>query len=153
MDKELFNQLIKVIDEGNDLIQEYDAHYHEFENIMLYPVETQTIRIIGDNSKITTSDIAKKLNKSVSASSQILTKLEKKNVLIKETDSSNHRKIVLKLTDIGKRIYQRHDEMEREILERYYNQLKKIDSQKIKTYIEIQEELNKQYRQDINESF
>ena len=52
MDQERFDNMIKVIDESYDLIQEYDSKPRQFGKVMLYPVETHTLAIIGNHPGI-----------------------------------------------------------------------------------------------------
>ena len=54
MDQERFDNMIKVIDESYDLIQEYDSKPRQFGKVMLYPVETHTLAIIGNHPGIYT---------------------------------------------------------------------------------------------------
>lgn len=152
MNKELFNEMIEVIDQGYDLIEEYDNHSHQFDGILLYPVETHIIKIIGNHNGITTSEIANTLKRTVSACSQILKKLEKKELIVKEKNPNNNRKYHLYLTEKGKIIFLQHNQMEKDILKRYYQNMKILSDEEMKIYIKIQKLLNQEYMQDIEES-
>ncbi|WP_455682572.1 MarR family transcriptional regulator [Thomasclavelia sp.] len=153
MDKKLFKQVIETIDEGYDLMQEYANKPHQYHNLMLYPVETHTLQMIGNNPGITASLISKMLNKTPSACSQILRKLEKKELILKAKNPENNREYKLYLTDISKVIYDLHEQRDDKILSRYYQNLTVLTNEEIQTYLKVQKALNKEFKQDLEESF
>lgn len=149
MNKELFNTMIEVIDQSYDLINEYENKTHQFENTMLYPMETSIIKIIGIHPGITVSEISIMLNHTVSACSQILKKIEQKNLIIKEKNKDNNRKYHLYLNDEGKKVFIKHQDMENNMLDRYYQDMINISDDEIETYIKIQKILNNEYIKDL----
>lgn len=153
MDKKLFNQMIETIDEGYDLMLEYANKAHQYHNMMLYPVETHTLQMIGNHPGITASFISKKLNKTPSACSQILRKLEKKELIIKVKNPDNNREYNLYLTDLSKVIYAQHEQLDDNILSRYYQNLSTLTNEEIQIYLKVQKALNKEFKQDLEESF
>lgn len=153
MNKKLFNQMIAAIDESYDLMQEYASIPHQYHNIMLYPVETHTIQIIVNNPGITASLIAKRLNKTLSACSQILGKLEKKKLIFKIKNPNNKREFNLYLTESCKIIYDLHEQLDDRILSRYYQNLDYLTDQEIEIYLKVQRALNNEFNQDLKESF
>lgn len=152
MDKKLFNEMIAVIDEGYDLIQEYDSRTRQFNEVMLYPVETHTLAIIGNNPGINASMIAKELKKTLSASSQILKKLEQKDLVSRIKNPDNNREYNLYLTNTSKVIFELHKQFDNKIMDRYFNDLSNFSDEEIKAYIKVQKALNKEYDQDVKES-
>lgn len=152
MDKGLFNEMIKVIDEGYDLIQEYDSKTRQFNDVMLYPVETHTIDIIGNNPGINASMIASELKKTLSASSQILKKLEQKGLVSRIKNPDNNREYNLYLTDTSKKIFELHEQFDNRIMNRYISNFTNFTDEEIKAYIKVQKALNKEYLKDVKES-
>lgn len=152
MNKELFKEMIEVIDQGYEFIEEYDNRTHQFDELLLYPVETHIIKIVGNHNEITTSEIARILNRTVSACSQILKRLEQKGLIYKKKNPHNNRKYHLSLSEKGKNIFYQHDQMEKEILKRYYQNMKMFNDEELKIYIRIQKALNQEYMIDIEET-
>ena len=116
MDQERFDNMIKVIDESYDLIQEYDSKPRQFGKVMLYPVETHTLAIIGNHPGINASMIAKELKKTLSASSQILKKLEQKGLISRTKNPHNNREYNLYLTVGGRQIFDLHGQFDKKIM-------------------------------------
>lgn len=152
MNKELFTQMITTIDESYDLMLEYANKPHQYNNLMLYPVETHTIQMIGNYPGITASLIAQKLNKTLSACSQILRKLEHKELIIKVKNPTNNREYKLYLTDSCKTIYNLHEQLDAQILLRYYQNLNHLTNEEVEIYLKVQKLLNKEFKQDLEES-
>ncbi|WP_308698699.1 MarR family transcriptional regulator [uncultured Thomasclavelia sp.] len=153
MDRKLLEQLITVVDEGFDIMQEYANKPRQFNGIMLYPVETQTLEIIGQNPGITASKIAKELKKTLSASSQILKKLEQKELVSRIKNPHNNREYNLYLTDVSKSIIDLHSELDEMIYSRYQEDLKDLSNEEILNFIKVQKVLNKEFLRDLEESF
>lgn len=152
MKKKLFDQMIETIDESYDLMQAYASIPHQYNDLMLYPVETHTIQMIGNHPGITASLIAKKLNKSPSACSQILRKLEKKELIVKIKNPDNKREYNLYLTDSCKIIYELHEQLDKRILSRYYQNLNYLTNEEIEIYLKVQKALNDEFNLDLHES-
>lgn len=75
---------------------------------VLHPSEIHTIEVIGNNSGINVTELAEKQGVTKGAVSQIISRLEKKKLIIKMKEIDNDRKICLKLSDIGWKAYQGH---------------------------------------------
>ena len=139
MDQERFDNMIKVIDESYDLIQEYDSKPRQFGKVMLYPVETHTLAIIGNHPGI-------------NASSQILKKLEQKGLISRTKNPHHNREYNLYLTVGGRQIFDLHGQFDKKIMKRYFKNLISFSNEEIDIYIKVQRALNKEYAQDNEES-
>ena len=88
MDQERFDNMIKVIDESYDLIQEYDSKPRQFGKVMLYPVETHTLAIIGNHPGINASMIAKELKKNIKCQQSNFKEARTNRINFKNQESS-----------------------------------------------------------------
>lgn len=71
-------------------------------------VEVHTLKYIADNPGITVTELARDYGKTKGAVSQILKKIESKNLIYRETDPNNDNKLLLYLTEKGKILDQAH---------------------------------------------
>ena len=153
MNRDLLEKLIDVVDQGYDIMQEYANKPRQFNGIMLYPVETQTLEIIAENPGITASKIAKELKKTLSASSQILKKLEQKELITRKKNPDNNREYNLFLTKISQDVIILHGELDEMIYSRYLENLIDLKDEEIESFIKVQKALNLEFLKDLNETF
>lgn len=153
MNRDLLEKLIDVVDQGYDIMQEYANKPRQFNGIMLYPVETQTLEIIAENPGITASKIAKELKKTLSASSQILKKLEQKELITRKKNPDNNREYNLFLTKISQDVIKLHGELDEMIYSRYLENLIDLKDEEIESFIKVQKALNLEFLKDLNETF
>lgn len=85
--------------------------YNFGDGIDLYKSEIHTIDIIGHYHGIHVSEIARKFGVTKGAVSQILMKLEKKELIEKSPDKTNNTRVLINLTDKGRFVYNKHIEM------------------------------------------
>jgi len=76
---------------------------------LLYPSEIHNIEIIGRNPGINVTNLAKKLGVTKGAVSQIVNKLERKNLVGKSRDSNNEKEVILKLQKKGEIAFKGHE--------------------------------------------
>ncbi|WP_294577789.1 MarR family transcriptional regulator [uncultured Thomasclavelia sp.] len=153
MDMKLLMEVVATVDEGFDIMQEYANKPRLFNGMMLYPVETQTLEIIGRIPGITATKIAKELNKTLSASSQILKKLEQKELITRIKNPNNNREYNLFLTDTSESIIKLHEKLDQTIYQRYLDDLQELSDAEIQTYLKVQKALNQEFFKDLQESF
>ena len=77
---------------------------------LLYPSEIHNIEIIGRNPGINVTNLAKKLGVTKGAVSQIVNKLERKNLVAKFRDSNNEKEVMLKLQKKGEIAFKGHED-------------------------------------------
>jgi len=149
---ELFCELLKTVDEGVDAIDEYDSLLHDYHGTVLYQAESQIIKAVGDQPGITASELSREFHKTNSACSQLIRKLKKKEWIRQERNEKNNREYNLYLTDEGKVIYKKHEDFENACYERTYHMLDEISEEEMRTYIRIQNQLNRAFKLDVEES-
>jgi len=80
----------------------------------LYEAEIHMIKSIKENEGIHVTGLAEILGVTKGAVSQILIKLDKKGMLIKDKDINNQSRLVLKLTPKGELAYIHHEKLHQE---------------------------------------
>ncbi len=76
---------------------------------LLYPSEIHNIEIIGRNPGINVTNLAKTLGVTKGAVSQIVNKLERKNLVEKSRDNNNEKEVILKLQKKGEIAFKGHE--------------------------------------------
>lgn len=147
----LFLDMMTEIDEGSALIQEYDSQLHDYNGVILYQAESQLIKLIGNNPGISAAECARKLRKTLSACSQLIKKLKKKEWIYQVRNELNNRVYNLYLTDEGKTIYLNHKKFEERCYRRTYRLLKDCSEEDFKTFIRVHKLINTGFHQDVEE--
>ena len=112
--EELYLQIMDGLEKSCRLMAAYDEMPHEYGDSILYQVESHTIERIGITPGITSSELSAGMNKTPSASSQIIRKLRKKGLVFQKRNKDNNREYNLFLTDYGWRIYKAHAAVDEE---------------------------------------
>lgn len=147
----LFLDMLAEIDESSSLIQEYDAQLHDYNGVILYQAESQLIKMIGNNPGISAAECARKLKKTLSACSQLIKKLKKKEWILQERNELNNRVYNLYLTDAGKIIYKSHKKFEEKCYKRTYRLLDQCTEEDFRTFIRVYKLINIGFHQDVEE--
>jgi DNA-binding MarR family transcriptional regulator len=90
---------------------DYEKRTHLFktgDGETLFPAEIHVISTIKENEGIHITALAEKLEVTIGAVSQILMKLERKGLVIKERDVKNQSRFLLKVTPAGELIHKNH---------------------------------------------
>lgn len=145
----LFCRLIEIFDEGWRLVYEYDKMPHQFYGEMLYQSESHTIQFIGKNPGTTMTALAKAMNKTPSACSQMIHKLQKKGWVEQRRNSENCREYLLDLTKSGWEIFEKHERFDQACYEEECRSLDGFTDEELQTYIRVQSVLNQAFRKDI----
>lgn len=105
MDKEKkCTEAIEVFFRMLNQFNEFEKKPLKFNNEQLiYPSEVNALCIINNNSNSNITELAQKLGVTKSAASQVIRKLEKKEI-IERGSSHNHKEVFLKLTHSGHNI-------------------------------------------------
>ena len=80
----------------------------------LYHAEIHMIKSIRENEGIHVTGLAELLGVTKGAVSQIIQKLERKGMIVKDADPNNLSRLVLHLTPKGETAYRQHEELHRE---------------------------------------
>ena len=132
MEKErakLLDELLNQIDRAYDLMEEYDSMSRKYGEVILYQVEAHLIKYIGEHPGTTVSDIAQDLNKTSSAASQMVKKLQTKG-LIEQIKMKKQEKYFLNLTSAGWSLYEAREKFEQHCYERTFEYLAEFQKKK-----------------------
>jgi Transcriptional regulators len=147
----LFQEMIGELDEAFNLVNQYDSMLHDYNGVILYQAESQLIKLIGNFPGISAAECARILKKSLSACSQLIKKLRKKEWIAQERNELNNRVYNLYLTDSGKEIYRNHKKFEEKCYRRTYKLLHSFTEEEFRTFLKIQEAINIGFRKDIED--
>lgn len=122
MDNEKLNELIQGIDSLYTFVMEsYDVYSkaRDYGNgKKMNMAEIHTLSLIADNPGITVSGVSKMWNRTLSAASQNINKLYKKELIVKQKEKGNDKTIHLYVTESGMKLSDLHKEYDRKKLER-----------------------------------
>ncbi|WP_415718527.1 MarR family winged helix-turn-helix transcriptional regulator [Maridesulfovibrio sp.] len=76
--------------------------------IKLYPSEIHTLSAVDQLGGCGVTELARESGVTKGAASQLVSKLVKKGLIVKETDPDNGSKVVLRLTDLGREASANH---------------------------------------------
>lgn len=88
--------------------------------------EIHTLSLIADNPGISVSGVSKMWNRTLSAASQNINKLAKKNLIKKKKENGNNKTIHLYVTENGQKLSDMHKAYDREELSKVTEALLKI---------------------------
>ena len=98
---------------------------------LLYPSEIHNIEIIGRNPGINVTNLAKTLGVTKGAVSQIVNKLERKNLVKKSRDSNNEKEVMLKLQKKGEIAFKGHENFHSEFYSEIMDEMDNMTSEQI----------------------
>lgn len=150
--KALFDKLIQTFDEGYALVNKYDSMPHQYGDETLYQSEMHIIQYIGRNEHSTITIIAKAMDKSPSACSQLVRRLRKKELVKQTRNEENNREYYLELTEAGWEIFKVHEDFDEFCMQRTYAELREFSKEDIETYINIQQKLNQAFLRDVKDN-
>ena len=76
--------------------------------IELYPSEIHTLSTVDQLGGCGVTELARESGVTKGATSQLVSKLVKKGLMVKEPDPENGSKVILRLTELGKRASDNH---------------------------------------------
>ena len=125
---------------------------HLYGDQTLYQSEMHMIQFVGKHEKSTVTVIAQAMDKTVSACSQMVTRLRKKKLFNQIRNSENNREYHLELTEHGWIVFNAHEEFENFCLKRTYEKVNAFSVEELRTYIKIQKKLNEAFLEDTTEN-
>lgn len=84
-------------------------------NEIIYRFELHVIEAVGYNRDITVNELAKKMNVTKGAISQVVTKLVKKGIVIRQKNLTNKKIVELVLTSKGEKIFMGHEQFHKNV--------------------------------------
>ena len=100
-------------------------------DVNIYRSEIHILKLIGDYTNLHVSEIARKFGVTKGAISQALKKLERKGLIEKYLDETNNTRLLVKLTDKGKRAYLKHEEYHMEYDKDVYSFLNELNDHEL----------------------
>jgi DNA-binding MarR family transcriptional regulator len=92
-----------------------------FEGVSLYPSEIHLLLVINRDQPVNATRIADKLGITKGAVSQTITRLQKKGIIIKENDPHNKNELILSLTSLGRRAFDKYQELQNSVAESLFS--------------------------------
>ncbi len=80
--------------------------------------------LVKKESRLSISQLAELMNVTSSAVSQIVSKLEREKYLLRTINPDNRREIIVQLDERGHHYYSKEEEINKEIVNRFYSRLK-----------------------------
>lgn len=114
---EKVNYFDRILDRYQSLPRCYGSDF------LLFSSEADLLEEIGDHEPITATELARRKISTPSAISQIVKKLDSKNLLQRDTLDGNRKTIYLRLSEEGRKIYEYHRAHKEKTYESYLNEL------------------------------
>ena len=149
----LCHKLMEAVDDGYDLMAEYDSLPHRYGDVVLYQAESKVIQYIGRHKSVTLTEIANANGKTPSAYSQIIRKLRQKGWVKQVRNEHNNREYNLFLTEAGWQVFRDHDDFEQSCYKRTFQRLEVFTENELETFWKIQKCLNEAFRLDVADSY
>jgi DNA-binding MarR family transcriptional regulator len=120
----IHNKLIESILRLTNLINQQESIPRNFgTEIKLYPSEIHTIEAIGANKDMNITSLSKIMGVKKPSMSEILRKLEKKGMVIKNNQKENKKEIIITLTAKGQIAYVAHEKYHKDMYEKIFFRL------------------------------
>lgn len=140
----LFDEIMYLVTNASKYIRKYESIPRSYgTDDILYAEECHTIDMIGNNETISMAEIARSMEKTKSAISQIVDRLVKKGLLEKQAHPDNDRALRLQLTEKGQCVFYYHAEFDRVSYSKIMEHLSEFSDRELHTYIEIQKQINR----------
>ncbi|MBE9546817.1 MAG: MarR family transcriptional regulator [Proteobacteria bacterium] len=110
---------------------------------LLYPSEIHNIEIIGRNPGINVTNLAKTLGVTKGAVSQIVNKLERKNLVEKFRDSNNEKAVMLKLQKMGEIAFSGHENFHAKFYSEIMDKVDNMTPEQIQFFQSILDKIDK----------
>ena len=103
----------------------------------LYHSERHMLDTIGENPAMNVSEFARNIGVTKGAVSQVVKKLEEKQVVRRYKQAENDKEVFIELTNLGKDIYKKHKETNEESIIPLHDELLKYSDDKVYFLIEM----------------
>ena len=125
------NELFHLVTEINEITYSMNARLMKERQSLFNEDLSSKQMIIMDlvekESQLSISQLAEAMNVTSSAVSQIVSKLEKEKYLLRTINPDNRREIIVQLDERGHQYYSKEEEINREIVNRFYSRMKMED--------------------------
>ena len=111
--EEVFSELMESLYEISRKIASYESVPRKYgTEDELYMVEAHTINLIGNKIQTTSTELTELTKKTKGAISQMVDKLTKKGMIIKNKNPKDNREVILELSEKGKIVYEYHKKLD-----------------------------------------
>ncbi|MBU5439521.1 MarR family transcriptional regulator [Tissierella sp. MSJ-40] len=128
MDNQNENELFNLVTEINEITYSMNARlikeYRSLLNEDLSSKQIILMDLVKKESRLSISQLAELMNVTSSAVSQIVSKLEREKYLLRTINPNNRREIIVQLDERGHHYYSKEEEINKEIVNRFYSRLK-----------------------------
>ncbi len=125
------NELFHLVTEINEITYSMNARLMKERQSLFNEDLSSKQMIIMDlvkkESQLSISQLAEAMNVTSSAVSQIVSKLENEKYLLRTINPDNRREIIVQLDERGHQYYSKEEEINREIVNRFYSRMKMED--------------------------
>ena len=125
------NELFRLVTEINEITYSMNARLMKERQSLFNEDLSSKQMIIMDlvkkESQLSISQLADAMNVTSSAVSQIVSKLEKEKYLLRTINPDNRREIIVQLDERGHQYYSKEEDINREIVNRFYSRMKMED--------------------------
>ena len=132
--EEAFNEMMETLFEMSRYISVYESTPRRYRTEDLYMTEMHALNLIWNQDRLNMTQLAQQTNRTKGAISQMVEKLRKKGLLVKEKNPQNNSEIFLRLTDLGREACQYHRDMERNIYRLYLDGLEDFGQEDFERY-------------------
>ncbi|WP_028595374.1 MarR family winged helix-turn-helix transcriptional regulator [Paenibacillus assamensis] len=126
MNKQI-NELIPIVREINEAEYELNTmllpYYQQVMELDLSVKQALILEVLYKQKQVTVREIAGQMKVSSSAVSQIISKLDKAKYVKREINPNNRREILVSLGEKGEDYFAQMQQVEQDIIERYYTKL------------------------------
>jgi DNA-binding MarR family transcriptional regulator len=110
--------------------------------IKLYPSEIHTLSAIDALGGCGVTDLARESGVTKGATSQLVSKLVKKGLILKEPDPQNGSKVILRLTELGKKASDNHYKYHMDHDSEFIDYLRAMSEEELKMFDDICSKMN-----------
>lgn len=143
---EAFKALMKDLNYFDRILNRYQSLPRWYgPDLLLYSSEADLLAAIGEGAPITATELARLKVSTPSAISQIVKKLDAKNLLVKDVQEGDRRTVYLRLSEAGEQVYRLHTEREEKRYEAYMAALPDYSAEDIARAAALVDFLSEQY--------
>ena len=110
---------------------------------LLYASEIHTIEAIGHNAGISVTELAALQGVTKGAVSQVIQKLEKKNLIIRMKSMNSEKQVFLKLSDVGNIAFKAHDDFHAKVFPELVDVIRETDQKTLNKMEAVLESIEK----------
>lgn len=110
--------------------------------VNLFPAEIHMLEAINCRNGVGVTELAEEFGVTKGAISQLINKLVKKKLVVKEPASDHKSRVVIRTTPKGKTACQNHREFHREHNKMFTHYLEQLDDKSFNTVVELTNQLN-----------